>query len=62
MEYSDFDYALSLHMMLNGESAIENIAVNEPTGKLKDPKREASSDSDDDEDFVEEIMVKNFKS
>lgn len=29
MERSDFDYALSLHYMLNGESAIEELSVNE---------------------------------
>lgn len=55
MEHSDFDYALSLHYMLNGESAIENLKVVEPTGKLKDPKRE--EESSDEENF-EEISVR----
>lgn len=54
MEHSDFDYALSLHYMLNGESAIDQITVIEPTEKLKDPKREDSSD----DEIIEEISVR----
>lgn len=54
-DHSDFDYALSLHFMLNGESAIDNIMPNIPN------KSSNSDDSIEEGEIVEEIVEVNIK-